>query len=433
MRKVWAVAAREYRTHVRSKAFVIAIVLVPIFMFGSIGVQVLMEKKGETGSKRIAVLDYSNKMFDKLKQAAEVRNEKEIFDESGTQRESKFEFIKIASEQDTKAQLLKLSDEVRSGQYFAVVEIAPSILSSDDPGFGLRYYSEQQAYRDLPRWLNININNIVQSYRFAEAGLNREVVEKALAAVPREDLNLLSRSETGEIKEAQKADELTTIMPPFALAMLMFMCLMTTTQPLLNGVIEEKTRRIAEVLLGSLRPFELMLGKMTGHLLVAITLLAIYLCGGYFVANHFGQADMFAPHLIALFLLLMVFGVLIFGSLFLAIGACCNDLKDAQSLIMPVMFPMIVPLFVLVPVIKDPNGTLATTMSLIPIWTPMTMAMRLAMPSAVPAWQIPVSLLGCALASMLCLWAAGRIFRIGLLMQGKAPKLTDMVRWAVAG
>ncbi len=433
MHKVWAVAAREYRTHVRSKAFVIAIVLVPIFMFGSIGVQVLMETKGETDTKRVAVLDYSGEFFPMLRESADRRNEHNIFDEEGVQRESKFELFKVAPEEGTKAQLVDLCDKVRAGQYFAIIEISPTIMDSDDPGFGVRYYSDQQAYRDLPRWLQVSVNNIVQGHRFAVAGLDREVVSKALAEVPREDLNLLSRGETGEIKEAEKADELGTLMPPFALAMLMFMCLMTTTQPLLNGVIEEKTRRIAEVMLGSLRPFELMLGKMIGHLLVALTLLAIYLCGGYFVADHFGRADMFEPSLIAMFLLLMVFGVLIFGSLFLAIGACCNDLKDAQSLIMPVMFPMIVPLFVLVPVIKDPNGTLATTMSLIPIWTPMTMAMRLAMPTAVPAWQVPVSLLGCLLAALLCLWAAGRIFRVGLLMQGKAPKLTDLARWAVTG
>jgi ABC-2 type transport system permease protein len=97
------------------------------------------------------------------------------------------------------------------------------------------------------------------------------------------------------------------------------------------------------------------------------------------------------------------------------------------------MFPMMIPMFMLTPVIQAPNGTLATVFSLVPIWSPMMMVMRLATPVGVPLWQPPVAMAGCVLTMLFCVWAAGRIFRVGFLMQGKQPKISDLVRWAVRG
>jgi ABC-2 type transport system permease protein len=146
-----------------------------------------------------------------------------------------------------------------------------------------------------------------------------------------------------------------------------------------------------------------------------------------------GHADMADPRLLAWFLAFLIPGIFMFGSLFLAVGACCNDVKESQSLVMPIMFPMMIPMFLLMPIIQGPNSLGITIASLVPIWSPMMMVMRLAMPVVVPWWQPPLAMAGCVLTMIFCIWAAGRIFRVGFLMQGKPPKLSDLVRWAIRG
>ncbi|MBN2560653.1 MAG: ABC transporter permease [Phycisphaerae bacterium] len=437
MRRIWVVAMREYRANVRTKSFLIAIFLVPIFMFGGIGVITYMEHRGESGTKRVAVLDRSGSIFADLRAAAVERNKTGIFDkETGRQVESAYELVEIAPVAGrSDEQLLELSDRVRAEKYFAFVEISEDILDASEStgGTGIRYYTNQPAERGIPRWLLWRISEQVKAIRFDKAGIDRDLVGRALQPVSREDLGLLSRTESGEIKQAEEVDELASFAVPFGFLMMMFMCLMVTTQPLLHGVLEEKMQRIAEVVLGSIPPFHLMLGKLVGHLFVALTLILIYFAGAYFVANHVGKADLLELRLIGWFLVFMFFGIFMYGSLFLAVGACCNDVKEAQSLVMPIMFPMMIPMFMLVPIIQAPNGTLATVMSLIPIWTPLMMVMRLAMPIVVPAWQPLLAIAGCVAGALFCVWVAGRIFRIGLLMQGKPPKIGEMIRWAVRG
>ncbi len=437
MHKIIVIAMREYRSNVKSKAFLIAIFLVPVLMFGGLGMQIFMKSKGDTETKKVAVRDRSGIIFEAITKAAEHRNANSIFDgETGKQIQSKFEMIQIRpGPQDSKEELIELSDQVRAEKYFAFVEIDGDIVSEDrtPSDSGIRYYTNQQAYRELPRWISAIVNTCVKESRFAAAGLDRKIVEDALAPIQRQDLDLVTRTETGQIEQAKEADRLATFMVPFILMMLMFMALMVTTQPMLNGVLEEKMQRIAEVLLGSVPPFELMLGKILGHLLVALTLLLIYFSGAYFVANHFGAADLVEGRLIAWFLAFMTLGIVMFGSLFLAAGSCCNDVKEAQSLIMPVMFPMMVPLFCIVPIIEAPNGTFATIMSLVPIWSPMAMVMRLGMPTGVPTWQPLAAMGGCLIASVLAIWGAGRIFRVGLLMAGKPPKMSQMLKWVIKG
>ncbi|MFH1419391.1 MAG: ABC transporter permease [Planctomycetota bacterium] len=441
MRKVWTVAMREYGVNVRTKSFLIAIVLVPILMFGGMGVVILMKNKGETGTKRLAVLDHSGVLFAPLRTAAEERNgDLPIDSDTGKKRGATFELFEITPTTDNRdEQLLELSDQVRDGTYFAFVEISADILDNagdgDDPtcGFGLRYYTNQQAREDLPRWLYGTVNPMVKEMRLKQAGLDKNVVEKALCQVNRYDLDLLTRSKTGDVQQAKEANELGTVMMPLGLMMFMFMSLMMMTQSLLHGVLEEKMQRIAEVLLGSVPPFQLMMGKLIGLMLVVFTLLSIYFVAGYVIADRMGHADLIDPRLFAWFLGFLIPGLFMFGALFLAIGACCNDVKESQSLMMPIMFPMMIPMFLLMPVIMSPNGTFVTVVSLVPIWAPTMMMMRLAMPVVVPWWQPPAAMLGCVLTMIFCVWAAGRIFRIGFLMQGKPPKIGDLVRWAVKG
>jgi ABC-2 type transport system permease protein len=176
-----------------------------------------------------------------------------------------------------------------------------------------------------------------------------------------------------------------------------------------------------------------MMGKLLGLMLVVLTLLALYFSVGLVIVYKMGHAEMIEPRLIAWFFAFLIPGIFMFGALFLAVGSCCNDVKESQSLVMPIMFPMMLPMFLMMPVIMSPNGTFVTIVSLVPIWAPMMMIMRLAMPVVVPWWQPPLAMIGCLLTMVFAVWAAGRIFRIGFLMQGKPPKIGELVRWAVRG
>jgi ABC-2 type transport system permease protein len=297
----------------------------------------------------------------------------------------------------------------------------------------IRYYSNQPTYNDVRRWLERVANDRARGVRLAAAGLDRSIVEKAMTPVGVENLGLVERTDSGAIKEAETVNPIATFMVPFALIMLMWVALAMTVQPILNGVIEEKMQRISEVLLGSVPPFELMLGKLIGYVGVAITLVGLYMIGGWTVANHLGKTDMVPVELIGWFVLFLTIAILMFGSLFLAAGACCNDLKEAQNLVLPIWIIAAFPLIAMPVVLEHPNSPFAIGLSLVPTASPMLMVLRMAVPPGIAWWELPVSIVGSLAATLLFVWVAGRIFRVGMLMQGKPPKITEIAGWVLRG
>jgi len=203
--------------------------------------------------------------------------------------------------------------------------------------------------------------------------------------------------------------------------------------PLLNSVMEEKTQRIAEVLLGSLKPFEFMMGKVLGGVGVSLTGSVVYVVGGIAMVGAMGFAEFVPYRVLPWFFVFMLLAILMIGSMLAALGAACSDPKDAQSLTLPAMLPVIAPMFVMMPVLREPQSGLATWMSLFPPCTPLLMLARMATPGGVPGWQPWVGLCGVILFTLISVWAGGRIFRMGILLQGKPPKLGEMLRWAIRG
>lgn len=437
MRKLLIIAKREYKATIRTKTFIIAIVLMPVLMTGGIGVQYLMQGHVEMDEKRIAVLDRTGKMFDTLREAVDQRNKDDIYDPNGRQMQPKYALEEVAVIPDkVEDQLLKLSDRVRKGELFAFIVTSPDLLNGGDAGGDgatIRYHSNQPTYEYVRRWLSGIINDRVISVRLAAAGIDRKVVGQAMRPVSVENLGLLERQASGEIKAAEQVDQVVTFLVPIAMLMLMFMSLSITAGPLLNSVLEEKMQRIAEVLLGSVPPFELMFGKLLGYVGIAITLVAFYFSGGYMVLKHYGYADAIPAYLLAWFIVYQALCILMFGSIFLALGACCNDIKEAQNLMMPVWLILVIPIFFMSVVLQSPNSPWAVLLSLFPPCTPMLMILRMAIPPGIPAWQPMVGIAGTLITTLICVWAAGRIFRIGLLLQGKPPKIIDMARWVVRG
>jgi len=192
-------------------------------------------------------------------------------------------------------------------------------------------------------------------------------------------------------------------------------------------------QRIAEVLLGSVSPTQLMMGKLFGTVGVSLTIVVMYLAGGYAAMKYSGFGDYFPPGLAIWFVLYTALAVLLYGSVFSAIGAAVSDLKEAQSLLTPVMLVLVAPMFVWLNVLKEPSSTFSIVASLIPPATPMLMIMRQAVPPYVPIWQPLLGIALVLLTTLFCVWAAGRIFRVGILMQGRGAKVGEMLRWIWSG
>jgi len=211
------------------------------------------------------------------------------------------------------------------------------------------------------------------------------------------------------------------------------MMIMMGAVPLLSSVMEEKTQRIAEVLLGSITPFEFMMGKMLGGIGVSLTGSLVYVLGGIISISKMGLGEYIPYHILPWFFTYMLLSLIMFGASFAALGSACSEPKDAQSLSTTVMLPIIIPMFIMTPVIKEPLSMLSTGLSLFPPFTPFLMLLRQSTLGGVPTWQPWLGLLGILLFTVICVWAGGRIFRVGILMQGESPKLSNILRWAIKG
>jgi ABC-type Na+ efflux pump permease subunit len=438
MRKALFVAIRDYNAAVRTKGFLIGLLFVPIMFGGVFIVMKLTEGQGDTTDRRIAVVDHTGVVAPALIEAAERRNESELYDEETGKKVKPAYLMHIVPPNDTDmaAQRLELSDKVRAGELFAFLEIGRDVLDPGDDGdaFRIAYYSENPAFDDTRHWLTSPINDRIRSLRLAEADLDKDTVERLTRWMSVEGLGLLSVDEdTGEVRGGEQDNTAAVLLMPYAMMMLMFILIMAAVGTLVTAIMEEKGQRIAEVLLGSVRPTQLMAGKLLGAIGVSLTMVTIYMLAGVFVAGQVEASDLIPYDALPWFAVYGLAALFMFGAIALALGSACTDPKESQSLMMPMWFLIALPMFVWVPVVKEPVGGLATWLSLIPIYTPMIMLIRIASPVTIPAWQPWAGLVGVILFTAISVWTAGRIFRVGILMQGKPPRITEILRWAVRG
>jgi ABC-2 type transport system permease protein len=276
------------------------------------------------------------------------------------------------------------------------------------------------------------VNERIQQMRLQAAALDAGIVREATRRVLVRNLSLVKADAAGNPIQAEQTNLAANIFVPIGLMMLMFMVVMSSAT-LMNSVLEEKMQRIAEVLLSSIPPFQLMLGKLLGTVAVALTTGSVYLLGAYLALRRAGYVQYFPWDQVWWFIAFLSLAVLMFGSIFIAIGASVTDMKEAQSMMTPVMLLLVSPMFVWFNVVREPNSTLALVMSLIPPLTPMLMPVRQSVPPGVPIWQPLSGIVLVLAATLICVFAAGRIFRGGMLMQGKGAKVSEMVRWAIRG
>lgn len=438
LRRILCIARREYLASVKTKGFIIGLLLAPVFMFGGLIAVVALRGQVDVTDKRIAVLDRSGLLIEALVQAAAKRNAAEVTNEKTGRKIRPAYLIEPVDRQadGLEARRLALSERVRSGALHAFVEIGPEVLH---PGANaelgrVSYHARGAALDDIRRWLERPINDELRRLRLAEAGIEESQLKDVFRWTAVEGMGLVTADpKTGQPTEARRSSEAEVIAAPMVTVVLMWMMIMMGASPLLNATMEEKTQRIAEVLLGCATPFELMAGKLVGSLGVALTGSAVYLAGTLLALVQLGAVGFFPFHLLPWFLAYVILAILMVGANSIALGAACNDARDAQNLVLPSILPLLVPMFLLGPVLQQPHSGFATVASLVPPFTPMLMMLRQAMPTGVPFWQPWAGLIGVLALTVLTLFAAARVFRVALLMQGKPPRLADLLRWAIRG
>lgn len=434
MRKTLIVASSEFGTLVRSKAFMISVLLMPVVMTVSVIVVRATRDSADTKDRTFAVVDYTGVLGGKLTLLAGELNRRGAAApaEDGTVVGAKFLPVLVPPAGRDANQLRgELSDRVRRGELFAFVELPAGLL---DPASGarIRYYSDHPSYAALPEWVRTSVNALILTERFRTSAVDSALVVRLLRQAPVETLGLFARDAEGTLQAAQHVDQFREVGVPTVLMALMYLTVMASSPQLLNTVIEEKMSRISEILIASVTPFQLMMGKLIGSAGVSLVLAVVYIAGGLIVANYWGYADAVSPAILGWFLVYLTMAVFLFGSIFIAIGAACTDLKDSQNMMTPVMLLVMLPVVTSRVVLRAPDGVMATVLSMIPTATPFLMLLRISLQPGPPAWEIALSLLLTAATVAVTVWAAGKIFRTGLLMQGKSATIPEMFRWVRA-
>jgi len=427
MRKILTIASAEFQTAVRSKAFIIGLLFMPLIMTASIALQFFLSQRVDRDERRFVVIDHTDRLYPAIEEAAAEWNETQQVG-TATPKGPRFTASRVRLDGRTPdAVKVDLSEQIKRKELFAFVEIPANVL--EKPGAAIRYHTNAPTYSTLPRWIDTTISRLIIGERVRAANVDPALVRTLTADTPVDSLGLLERTADGRVEAAQTVNRLRSFLVPLIMLVLMFMVVMSSATPLLNSVLEEKMTRVSEVMLGSVRPFELMMGKLVGSVSISLVLMLVYLSGALLVATRWNLAGLLTPAMAGWFILFLVLEMLMFGAMFIAVGAACTDQKDAQAMMAPMMMVLLFPMFVWSVIVEAPDSTFSVILSMIPFAAPFVMILRLSLQPSPPLIQV-IAAAGLTLAaSVVCVWAAGKIFRTGILMQGKSATFGEMLRW----
>ena len=259
--------------------------------------------------------------------------------------------------------------------------------------------------------------------RIRNSGLDRAQVE-ALTRVDQAS----SRTVTAEGE--RETNEVANVLLPAGFMVLLLMSVLTGGQYLLTSTVEEKSNRVVEVLLSAVSPMELMTGKILGQMGVGLLVLALYAGLGLSALFSFAMMGVLDPKLIVFLVIFYLLAYLTVGSIMAAIGSAVNEMREAQTLMTPIMLLVMVPWMLWMPISRDPNSVFATVLSFVPPLGNFVMLLRLTSTAPPPMWQVWLCILVSAAGAYAAIWFAAKVFRIGLLMFGKPPTFATLIRWA---
>lgn len=225
------------------------------------------------------------------------------------------------------------------------------------------------------------------------------------------------------------AGEAQQIMMPLAFMMLLWISVFTGGQFLMTSTIEEKSSRVMEVLLSAVSPMQLMTGKILGQMSAGLMILVIYSSLGITSLFFLARTDLIDLHLIGFLIVFFFIAFFTIASMMAAVGSAVTDIHEAQALMMPIMLVVMVPMLLMMPIIYNPNGRMATVMSFLPPVSPFVMVLRLSSSQPPPTWQAFVAIAIGLVTVYVALKGAAKVFRIGVLMYGKPPNVATLIKW----
>jgi len=259
--------------------------------------------------------------------------------------------------------------------------------------------------------------------RMKQSGIDRQAVEASMR-VASPTVTVVTAA------GAQPSRRGFARMLPIICVVLLFIGIMSGGPALMTSTVEEKSSRVVEVLLAAVSPVELMAGKLLGLLGIGLTIVAVYLGLGVFALGEYSLAGNLDPMLIVYLIVFYLLASMVYGGLMLAIGAAVNQVAEAQSLMGPLMFLLLVPYLLSFMVGAAPNSALSVALSFVPPLNSFVILARLASATPPPLWQVLGSMLAGLAGAAVTVWFAAKVFRIGLLMHGKPPNFATLIRWA---
>jgi len=438
MDKLWLIIKREYLTRVRKKSFILITLLSPLIMVAMITLPAMLTVfAGSDKQKNIAVKDDSGIFVNNIKSSDRVN----------------FTLEKEALED--------LKTSYKNKGYDGVLYIP----SFDSPGQNLRivYYSEGQLSLSAKDFIEREVADRIEDYKIAASGYDEGVLKSFKTDVSL-DQKELAFDENGHLTESDKknsAGVATAI--GFISGFIIYIVLIFYGAMIMRSVMEEKTNRIVEVIISSVKPMQLMMGKIIGVSGVGLTQMVTWIVltvvllgvGGMFVdidpsamqdsMNQMQQQpsneamaqlgdtlslirDQNWGYIIPVFLFYFLGGYFIYASLFAAVGSAMgDDMGEGQSLSFVAMFPIIISIMLISPVVESPASPLATWLSIIPLCSPVIMPARIGFEP--PLWELIVSMVVLGLSAFFFVWLSGRIYRVGILLYGKKASLKELGKW----
>ncbi len=436
MNKVLLIAQRDYLQIVRSKGYLFGLVLLPLLIGGGIYMTAMLSRGGPK-EQHVAIIDRTGAAAAAVMEAWKEQNEKPQADPARAATTlPHFSFEEVKPEADQQAQLLALSGRIRSGELFMVLDIPASAVgpSGEAKPEPVRYYSNTTGMDQSVAFMAGAVNDGLRRVRLAHLGVEAGKIPDAVRDVPMQSMNLFTKDPaTGRISPAEKRNPIGAIAVPFFVVYLLMMVVLFGSAPQLGAVAEDKMQRVFEMLLSSATPVELMSGKVLAATAASLTTSTVYIIGGLAALAGMAAFGLAPLHVLPWFFVYVVADVAMLAALGVAIGSACGSPQEAQHLAWVLFLPTMVPIFMATAIMQQPNGAFAVAMSFVPPFTPIIMLLRQALPTGVPSWQPWLALVGVIAWGIAVVWAAARIFRIGILSQGKAPKIGELAQWVVRG
>jgi ABC-2 type transport system permease protein len=323
-----------------------------------------------------------------------------------------------------------LRGEVQAGKILAVAILDEGLLAApgpDEAAGEFELFVAKHVDTDHTSLIERRIGRAVVDARTARAGVDI-AASRAMLRAPRSQTSRIS--ETGEARaESEDLREVRQMLVPMAFMMLLWIAVFTSGQHLLMSTIEEKSNRVMEVLLSAVSPLQLMTGKILGQGGVGLLIMLIYSSLGMTGLIMFALMNIIDPSMLVYLFVYFFMAYFMVASIMAAVGSAVSDIREANTLMTPVMLLLMVPLMLWMPITQAPNGAVATAFSFIPPTIPFAMILRVAADEPVPMWQIPATMVWGWVCVVGMVWMASKIFRVGVLMYGKPPSPVELIKW----